>query len=145
MDLIRKTYQDSMGPWHEGTGADDIIAGINILRTGHFHGMLANLPYPSGEKFKEGLPMTYSDLAGQMRRYGATATGTIFNPIQKWGSIKEIVRCEYRDIIFRKEIALGEKFDLFSTFSKFIAVKNLIWYTITPSNPSCMGRWQPES
>lgn len=109
--IINAEYPEQLGPWHEGRGADDLVAGMSIRRAGYY-GISADLPYPSGEDFKEGLALTYSELAGQMRRYGSTATGSILTSIKEW---KEdgLLRKEYKDILKRKDISLGEKFELF--------------------------------
>jgi len=99
------------GPFHEGRGADDLIPGIN-MRTGQhgYYGMLGNMPFQKG--FQEGIPNVYSDLAGQMRRYGATGTGSIINPFSEWFK-RGIFRPEFWAVVKDKNITIGEKFDTF--------------------------------
>ena len=99
------------GPFHEGRGADDLIPGIN-MRTGQhqFYGMLGNMPFE--RSFEEGIPNLYSDLAGQMRRYGATGTGSIINPFSLWFK-QGIFRPEFSAVLKDKNITLGEKYDTF--------------------------------
>ena len=111
------------GPWHEGRGADDLVPGLRMRTVGNkYYGILADLPFPDGG-FKEGLPTAYTDLAGQLRRYGATATGSIFNPISSW--LKEgIFRPEYLSILKDKNLSIPEKFN--EIFWSQMGIQNLI-------------------
>jgi len=108
-DVVRNSTEP--GPFHEGRGADDLVPGIN-MRTGEhaYYGVLGNMPFDKG--FEEGIPNAYSDLAGQMRRYGATGTGSIINPFSEWLT-KGIFRPEFKALLKDKTISMGEKFDTF--------------------------------
>ena len=108
-DVVKNSAEP--GPFHEGRGADDLVPGINMRTAEHgYYGMLGNLPFQKG--FEEGIPNVYSDLAGQMRRYGATGTGSIINPISLWFK-KGLFRPEFSALLKDTKISIGEKFDTF--------------------------------
>jgi hypothetical protein len=108
-DVVRNSPEP--GPFHEGRGADDLVPGINMRTGAHgYYGILGNLPFQKG--FEEGIPNVYSDLAGQMRRYGATGTGSIINPISLWFK-NGVFRPEFLALLKDKKISIGEKFDTF--------------------------------